>query len=355
MNAWWKYALGGIGLVASFLVLASEPTEQFMSRNAEAAKLYRKAHELLAHADPRTGGSFDNGREAIRLDGLAVKADPHFAAAYLDIARAYLTLSYSNPGAASDSETVPPMKAALAKALEAGPGFAEAHQLAAAVAYNLDYDWDTADREYRKTLELAPENAAAHVSYANYLCAIGRFDEALEHAKKAESIDSSPTALFTIGRVHYSNRHYGDAEKYFLRSLEKQDNFAVRFYLGLAYLADGRSDDALKELRATTAEKNGGAYAGLAYAYAHVGDARGARTVLDDLFAAQDIGQIVAYRIAAVYMELGDHAHAIKWLNTSYARHENWMAQLNVDPVMDPLRSDPGFQQLLARMRFPGS
>jgi tetratricopeptide (TPR) repeat protein len=309
----------------------------------------------LTRADPRTGGTFANGREAIRLDNLAVQKDPNFAAAYLDMARAYLTLSYSNPGAASDSETVPPMKAAIAKAIEANPKFAEAHQLSAAVAYNLDYDWDTAGKEYRQTLELAPDSSAAHVSYSNYLSAIGEFNEAVEQAKRAEALDASAVTEAALGRIFYARRQYPEAEKYFLMSLAKQDNLAVRFYLGLAYLADGKSAEALKELKATTAEKNGGAYAGLAYAYAHLGDRNNARGLLDDLFAEQDPGMIVAYRIAAVYMELGDRPRALRWLNRSYDRHENWMAQLKVDPVMDPLRAEPGFEQLLAKMHFPKS
>src|SRR5262249_54926932 len=111
----------------------------------------------------------------------------------------------------------------------------------------------------------------------------------------------------------------------------------------------------LEELKTTTSEKNGGAYAGLAYAYAHLGDPGSARRVLDDLFLEQDPGMIVAYRVAAVYMALGDHPRALQWLTRSYERHENWMAQLKVDPVMDPMRSEPGFEALLTRMRFPNS
>jgi tetratricopeptide (TPR) repeat protein len=250
---------------------------------------------------------------------------------------------------------MPPMRAALAQALAADPEFADAHQLAAAVAYNLDYDWETAGKEYARTLALIPDSAAAHASYANYLSAIGQFERALEEAQRAQTLQPSANAEATMGRVLYSGRRYDAAAQHFAQSLKLQDNLAIRFYLGLALLAAGKSAPALQELKATTAERNGGAYAGLAYAYAHLGERDKARKLLDDLFAAQDPGMVVAYRIAAVYMALGDHERAIQWLNRSYDRHENWLAQLKVDPVMDPLRADAGFKALLARLHFPPS
>lgn len=322
------------------------------SANPKANALFDEAQGYLTKSDPRTGGSFANGRQAIKLYSEAVKADPKLARAYVGMARAWLTLSYSNPGGASDAETMPPMRAALRKAIEIAPDLAEAHQLSAAVAYNLDYDWPTAEREYQRVLELAPDNASAHVSYASYLGTVGRFDEALEQAKQADAIAPSAMGDFTFARIYYGMHRYDDAIAWCQKSLAKQPNLATQFYLGLMYVAQNRFDKAMPELVATTAEKNGGALAGLAYAYAMQGENAKALELLDRLYANRESGEIVSYRIAAVYLALNDKPQAMAWLNRSYERHENWMAQLKVDPVMDPLRTDPAFQNLMKKMKF---
>jgi hypothetical protein len=74
--------------------------------------------------------------------------------------------------------------------------------------------------------------------------------------------------------------------------------------------------------------------------------------LLDKLYAGRESGLIVPYRVAAVYVALGDRDQAVKWLGKSYEGHDNWLAQLQVDPVMDPLRSDPRFQELMRKMRL---
>jgi tetratricopeptide (TPR) repeat protein len=150
-------------------------------------------------------------------------------------------------------------------------------------------------------------------------------------------------------------RRYQSAADYCHKSLAQQDNMVVRFYLGLIDVAQRRYDKAIPELEATTAENNGGALAGLAYAYAMDGQRERARELLDKLYAGRESGLIVPYRVAAVYVALGDKDQAIKWLRKSYDDHDNWLAQLQVDPVMDPLRADARFQELMRKMRFSAS
>jgi tetratricopeptide (TPR) repeat protein len=350
-----KYKLLVLSAALAALVspsLAQDGPATVYSQNQKANDLFLKAREYLAKSDPRTGGTFANGREAIKLYQQAVKADPKFALAYVDMARAWLSLGYSNPGAASDAETMPPMRAALRSAVAADPKLADAHLMIAAVAYNLDYDWETADREYRRGLELQPNNANAHANYAAFLGAMGRFPEALDQAAKAEALAPSASTDFAFARVYFWMRRYDDAAAYCNKSLAKQDNLAVRFYLGLIYAAAGQYDKAIPELQKTTEEKNGGALAGLAYAYAMTGKRDLAQQMLGQLYANREQGLVVDYRVAAVYLALGDKAQAMEWLNMSYDRHENWMPILKVDPAMDPLRSDPRFQELMHKMGF---
>src|SRR5271167_2946810 len=110
------------------------------SHNDDANALVAQGKVLLAHSDPRVGGSFANAREAIKLFEQAVSKDPTLAIAYVDMARAWLRLGYSNPGGAPNSEILPPTKAALAKAVALDPNLPDGHLMLAAVAYNIDYE-----------------------------------------------------------------------------------------------------------------------------------------------------------------------------------------------------------------------
>lgn len=137
------------------------------------------------------------------------------------------------------------------------------------------------------------------------------------------------------------------AEDYCNKSLARQDNVLGHFFLGLIGAAEQQYDKAIPELEKAAAGKNGGALAGLAYGHANCWE-QGARSgTTGTAQGGADSGLIVAYRVAAIHLALGDKNEAIKWLRKSSEDRENWINQLKVDPVMDPLRSDLRFQQLM--------
>jgi len=157
------------------------------SKNPEANDLFLRARDYFNKSDPRVaGGKLANAREAIKLYEQAVKKDPNFALAYVELSRAWQRLGYSDPDGASNEEILPPARAALLKALALDNKLTEAHLALAALYFGADYDWEKAEREFKLALQLAPNNAGAHTSYAGYLGSMGRFDEALAEAKKAE-------------------------------------------------------------------------------------------------------------------------------------------------------------------------
>jgi tetratricopeptide (TPR) repeat protein len=331
---------------------SSADTQPIHSRIPAANELFLQAHQYLSQSDPRVGGKMVNARKAIQLYQLAVEQDPNFALAYVEMSRAWLRLGYSNPDGASNDEIMPAAKAALAKAVALDPNLSDAHLMLAALAFNIDYEWAKADREYKQGIALQPNNADAHANYAAYLSAMGRFSEALNQATQANTLAPSAATDFVFARIYYAMHRYAEAADFCKKSLASQNNLAVRFYLGLIYAAEKQYDRAIPELKSTTRENNGGALAGLAYAYAMAGDRSQAQELLNKLYAGKESGLIVPYRIAAVYLALGNHDKAFEWLGKSYAEHDNWTAQLNVDPVMDPLRSDPRFEELLRKMGF---
>src|SRR5262249_56532294 len=138
----------------------------------------------------------DNWREAVKLYEEAVKKDPKFALAYVEMSRAWLSLGYSDADGMSNEQIVPPAKAALEKALELDENLAEAHLTLASICFSLEYNWEKAEAEYKRTLTLDPDNAAAHTSYAAYLGAMGRFDDAVAEGNKAAEL--APPGLFLI-------------------------------------------------------------------------------------------------------------------------------------------------------------
>ena len=326
------------------------------SQNQEANELFLKARELAKKGDPRVpGGELVHAREAIKVYEEAVAKDPHFALAYVDMSRAWLSLGYSDPDGLSSDQIIPPAKAALLKALALDPNLPETHVALAALYYNLEYDWEKAAAEYKRALALRPDNAAAHMSYAAYLGSMGRFDEAVAEAKKAEELAPSRMADIVLARIYYYMRRYDEAAEYCRRSLSKEDNVLGHFFLGFIYVAQKKSDEAIAEFqKSTTFSKNGGALAGLAYGYAMAGRKEDAQKIIEQLKTSPAGGLIVPYRLAAVYLALGDKDEAIHWLRKDYEERGNWISQLKVDPVMDPLRSDQRFQELMRQLKFIG-
>ena len=185
-----------------------------------------------------------------------------------------------------------------------------------------------------------------------FLSSMGRFPEALEQVSKASALAPSAATDFTFARVYYAMRRYDTAADYCNKSLAQQANLVVHFYLGLIYVAEKKYDKAIPQIEKTTVEHNGGATAGLAYAYAMAGQKDRALELLNQLYAGHDSGLIIPYRVAAVYVALGDEPKALEWLWKSYESHDNWLAQLKVDPVMDPLRSDPEFKKLMRKLQL---
>jgi tetratricopeptide (TPR) repeat protein len=330
--------------------------ETVYSKNAEANELFLKAREYYNKSDPRiAGGKLANAREAIKLYEQAVKKDPKFALAYVEMSRAWMRLGYSDADGISIKELLPPAKAALLKALALDNKLADAHLALAGLYYGLEYAWEKAEREYKLALQLAPNSPTAHAGYAAYLASMGRFDEALGEAKKADELTPSIATDIALARIYYSMRRYDEAAEHSKKSLKKGENVLGHFFLGFVYVARQKYDEAIAEFKTAAGfSNNGGAWAGLAYGYAMGGRRDEALKILDELKTTRKKGLIVPYRLAAVYLALGDKDQAIEWLRKDYEGRGNWMNQLKVDPVMDPLRSDPRFKELMRRMRFKG-
>ena len=172
------------------------------SQNPEANEFFLKAREYFNKRGPRTGGDLANAREAIRLYEQAVNADPKFALAFVELSGAWMTLGYSNPDGMTNKELLPHAKAAALTAVALDQNMADAHLALGGIYYSIEFDWEGAEREFKLAIQLAPDSADAHGSYAAYLSAMGRFDEALAEANKVDELMPSQATDFVLARIH---------------------------------------------------------------------------------------------------------------------------------------------------------
>ena len=313
-------------------------------QNYEAYDLYLKGQYFW---NKRTIEGFER---AIDYYQQAIAKDPNYARAYAGLADSYaLIASYS---AASPSEYMPKARAAALRALELDKDLPEAHTALALIVQNYDYDWQTAGREFQRAIELNPNYATAHHWYAEHLMWRGRFDEALRESERARQLDPLSLIIATDnGAILLYSRQYDRAlEKLHAvheldPSFPRVDGLTVR-----AYEEKGTFPDALAELEKSRPLYNSWACAELAYIYGRTGQPAQAAVALarmEEFNRGQPVDPVV---FVEPYIGMDRKDEAFLWLNKAYAQHSNALTALKVDPLYDPLRSDPRFQDLLRRV-----
>ena len=297
-------------------------------------------------------------RNAIEYFKKAIDADPTFALAYVGLADSYLVIGGFGIATLAPKDAYPKAREALERALEIDDTLAEAHASLGYCLANYDWNWIAAKREFNRALELKPDYAVAHHWYAFiFLAAFGRLDEAIAEMQSSLSLDplSLPVGS-NIGLVLYLARRHEEALTHFQRNLELDRSFVyTHWQIGLAYEECGRYDEAIATFRkaielspASTLPR-----ALLARTYALSGKRSDALTLLDELNELSTQHYVSSYRIAAVYAALGDRDRAFKWLDHAYEARDGWLIWLAVDPVVDRLRSDDRFTELLRRIGLP--
>jgi eukaryotic-like serine/threonine-protein kinase len=329
------------------LKLSGEDGQRMMRRRAVSPEAYELYLKGRFYWNKRTQEDLKKG---IDFFNQAIALDPNYAQAYAGLADCYALGGLSLP----QNEALPRARAAAMKALELDDGVAEAHTSLGFVYYRLDWDWASAEREYRRAIELNPSYATAHHWYGVYLLAMGRLEEAMTEARRAQQLDPlSPTNSVEVGRVLYFNRQYEQAIEHLKKSLEMDKNFvSTHIRLGQAYVQKGMSREAVMHLR-KAAEVSGDspeAVAALAQAYAASDNQRDAQKQLDKLKEMAKRRNVASYDIATVYAGLGDKEKAFAWLETSVRDRSVSLIGIKLEPMLDGLRSDPRFADLLKRI-----
>ena len=285
----------------------------------------------------------------------AIAKDPAFAAAYAGLAGAYSLLG---------SESLPPeiarakARAAAGKALELDPASVEGHAELGLIEFYYDWNWEQAEQEFQRAIELNPSYATTHQWYSHYLRAMGRLPEALQQAQQAQQSDPLSLSINTTLAARYRDLHdFKQALDVAQRTLELDSNFAPGHeLLASIYEQQGDFRSAIRELQKASAlsSNNSTSLAHLGRAYALSGSHDEARKVAEQLEETSKQHYVPAWDMAVLFAAMGDADTAFRWLEKSYTKRESQMPFLKVDYRIDPLRADPRFQKMLRRVGLPG-
>jgi TolB-like protein/DNA-binding winged helix-turn-helix (wHTH) protein/Tfp pilus assembly protein PilF len=309
-------------------------------KSFEAYDLYLKGRYFW---NKRTPQSFE---EAIKYFQQAIAKDPDYARAYAGLADCYTLLpGYSMTPA---NEFLPKARAAALKALQLDEGLAEAHTSLALITENYDWDWQTAEKEYRRAIELNPNYATAHHWYAEYLTWLGRFDEALRESERARQLD--PLSLIIASdnaMIFYYSRQYNRAEQAFNAVLEMEPNFPRAHMIRSVYVQTRQFANAQADIEKY---KPHGMPWERVYVLGRAGHAAEAQHALEELKRLNQRRPVDPAAFVWAYVGMGRKDEAFVWLDKAYSRHSNIMSTLKVEPAWDPLRNDPRFQHLVQRV-----
>jgi TolB-like protein/DNA-binding winged helix-turn-helix (wHTH) protein/Flp pilus assembly protein TadD len=318
--------------------------------NPEAYESYLKGRYFW---NKRTA---DGLKAALAYFKQAIEEDPKYAQPYSGSADTYALLGDWQYAVMTPKEAFPEAKAAALKALELDSTLGEAHNSLAFALDGFDWDFDAADKEFRRAIELNPGYATAHHWYAWHLSLLGRFDEAIAEMKKAQNLD--PLSLIInadlaelLGLAH----SYDDSIRQSLKTIEIDPNFALAHnQLAQAYLQKHMYVEAVAELQkaVTLSGDSPTCIANLARAYVASGKRSEAIKLLGDLKKRSSTGYSNASEIAMIYASLGDTDQAMNWLEKGF--EERFNPGVLLRPGFDPLRSDPRFKNLVRRIGLPG-
>jgi TolB-like protein/DNA-binding winged helix-turn-helix (wHTH) protein/Tfp pilus assembly protein PilF len=285
----------------------------------------------------------------------AIARDPNYAAAYSGLADTYALLGDWQYAVMTTKEALPKAEAAARKALELDDSLSEAHTSLAFCLEGFDWNWDAAEKEYRRAIELNPGYATAHHWYAWHLSLMGRNSEAIAEMRHAENLD--PLSLIInadLAELLLIAHHADESIEQSRKTIEMDPHFALAHnQLAQAYLEKHMFHDAITELQQSI-ELSGSCpvcIANLARAYAGSNRKAEALGLLNDIEKSAAPGYSHAAEIATIYAALGDKDQAIKWLDKGY--EERFNPGVLLRPGFDPLRSDPRFQDLQHRIGLP--
>jgi TolB-like protein/Flp pilus assembly protein TadD len=312
--------------------------------NPDAYQLYLKGN---FHLSKYTEEGYRKGIEYYQQ---AIARDAKYALAYHGIATAY---DFANDFYLPPREAEPKAKAAALKALELDDTLAETHYLLGKIVFWYEWNWAAAEREWKRANELDPSYPAY---FPVYLAATGRLEEAVkaqEALQRRLPLDLNVNS--DLAAVLLSAGKYDQSIEQARKTLELDPYYWWSYqFLGLAYERKKQYSEAIAALeKARQLDSNPSSLGYLGYVYAAAGKKAEAQKVLEELKVLSKRGYVSDYNIACVYAGLNDKDQAFAWIERAYQERSLFMALLKSEAVLDNLRPDPRFKDLLKRMNLP--
>jgi len=343
------------GRVAEALIprLGAEERARVVQRSTSDLAAYNAYLKGRYFWNRRTEADF---RKAIVHFTQAIAADPGYALAHSGLADCYSLLSIW--GAGPPRETLEQARAAAQRAVASPGAPGEAYASAALVRWIYDWDWAGAEQAFRRAIALNPGYATARQWYAYFLASRSRFDEAVVQIKRAQQLDPLSVSIATdIGEIHLWAGRYDEAATHLQAALDMEPNFPLAHnVLGMVHLKTGRPQEAIAELeKAARLDDSPRMLGTLGYAYGAAGRASEARAVEERLAALSKSRYISPFQQALVDTGLGEDDRAFALLERAYRERSDNMAILRVYPLLERLRHDPRFEELMSRVDISGS
>lgn len=319
--------------------------------NAAAHDAYLKARSLFNRSEP------ESYSRAIVMYNEALKLDPNYARAYAGLAGCYAEMAFFQ--ILLPTEGFPSAKEAALAALRIDPNLAEARVPLAIVEAQYEWNWRAAESDFRRAIELIPNDDYAHAEYALLLAAIGRADESIAEARRAGELSPlGQRANHELPWMYYLARRYDAAIQLYRKGLDAEpDGVEIREGAADAYAAAGRDAEAFTEYQqwARMAGYPQDLITALDRAYESGGmNGYWQKRVELEKQEQTETGDVFPYRMASLYARVGDADQAIAWLERAYAEHNSRLVFLRVDPAFDRVHNDVRFQNLLQRIGLVG-
>jgi eukaryotic-like serine/threonine-protein kinase len=300
--------------------------------------------------------SKENIQLAITHFQKATEIDQEYARAYSGLADSYVLLTSVVYGQAQTQEAMTNARVAATLALKIDPTLSEAHTSIGVIKLKYDWNWQEANAEFERAIELNPNYAPAHYWLSNLLFVVGQGGGALAESEIARMIEPfSPSVNNARCRARYWTRQFESAAKCYNEMLERDpSNSNAQYTLGFIYLAQGRTEQALEIFQKMYAikEKEAFVISALGHTYGRLGRKDDALRILA---RAQELAQsanLPPQEIAIIYVGLGDRDQAFAWLNKAAEKRFAYLIYLNVEPIFDSLRADPRYADLARRINL---
>jgi TolB-like protein/Flp pilus assembly protein TadD len=318
------------------------------SASSEAYQLYLRGRFAW---NKRTPDEIKRGMEYLER---ATHEDPTFALAYAGLADCYSVLAAGEFAIFPPRQVMPKARAAAQRAVELDESLAEAHCSLASVSFWFDWDWALAERELNRALEINRAYAPAHAWLAEYLSAMGRFDEALVSARRAADLDPLSTSImWSLARVYNLRGEFEETIGEMQKSLQLEpQSLRPHYILAWAYYKTGQVQKAYDALEKTIAAAGDTPFRKgfLGHLYAATGRTDDARRMVHEMNEQSKSRFVSSFYIGIVHAALGEIDEAFACMDRAFEERASYMAYFNVTPFLDALKSDPRFDEMVARL-----